>query len=310
MDIRKATTVDKDAVLALNKNVFGGLDYLPSYYDDFLENPIAMPFIITLDGEIIGYLCAFVVDNGETVVHRAGRISPKFQGKGFYKVLSQHVNEKVRERYNLKTRAMMTGDGNLKTQTDSFRQTNTLILQRDLVKYMVLPSHLKEFSGLLNTLPNKNVSVLEVKAYFDTEAIRKYLFPQDRMIVGLVPYRLLSSNLALLDKKNIVCVSDVKVDDEIVSGLLSIATFYKVSRPGYAYVLELYGTDMNSVRYHLLSHLDFIAKTLDDVVYILFFVDKQCQQEKISDVSAECGLVNWIDSDYKTTLECLFESNL
>ncbi|KAK3577191.1 hypothetical protein CHS0354_037531 [Potamilus streckersoni] len=130
MDIRKATTADKDAVLALNKNVYGGLDYLPSYYDEFLKNPIAMPFVITLDGKIIGYLCALVVDNGETVVHRAGRIDPKFQGKGYYKVLSQHVTEKVMERYNLKTRGMVTGDDNLKAQTDSFRQTNTLILTR------------------------------------------------------------------------------------------------------------------------------------------------------------------------------------
>ncbi|KAL3854453.1 hypothetical protein ACJMK2_013721 [Sinanodonta woodiana] len=202
---------------------------------------------------------------------------------------------------------MTTEDYNLKAQTDSFKQTNTLISTRDLVKFVVSPSHLNEYTDLL---PHKNISVYQVKSYFDTESIRKYLFPEDRMIVEWVPYRLLSSNLALLDKKNTVCVSDVKVDDEIVSGLLSIGTFYKASRPGYAYCLDLYGTDMSSVRDHLLSHLGCIAKMLDDIVYVLVFVDNRCEKEKLSYVSAEFGLVNWIDSHYKSTLQCLFESKL
>ncbi|KAL3854434.1 hypothetical protein ACJMK2_013704 [Sinanodonta woodiana] len=202
---------------------------------------------------------------------------------------------------------MTTDDYNLKAQTDSFRQTNTLILTRDLVKFVVSPSDLNEYTDLL---PHKNISVYQVKSYFDTESIRKYLFPEDRMIVEWVPYRLLSSNLALLDKKNTVCVSDVKVDDEIVSGLLSIGTYYKASRPGYVYCLDLYGTDMSSVRDHLLSHLGCIAKMLDDIVYVLVFVDNRCEKEKLSYVSAELGLVNWIDSHFKSTLQSLFESKL
>ena len=49
---REATKSDKEAVLKIQENVYGGRDYLPDYYDDFLETPNMTPFVL-LDKEKI-----------------------------------------------------------------------------------------------------------------------------------------------------------------------------------------------------------------------------------------------------------------
>ena len=50
--IREATESDKEAVLKIQENVYGGRDYLPGYYDDFLAAPNITPFVL-LDKEKI-----------------------------------------------------------------------------------------------------------------------------------------------------------------------------------------------------------------------------------------------------------------
>ncbi|KAK3595357.1 hypothetical protein CHS0354_008780, partial [Potamilus streckersoni] len=181
----------------------------------------------------------------------------------------------------------------------------------DMFRYMVIPSQLGTCSEFPNILPPESVPVHRVAEYFDTDVIRKYLFPEERIIVNWVPYRLLPSNIALLDEKNTVCVSDVKVSDRIVSGLLSIGTFYTVRQPRYAYTLDIYGTNGNRVRYHLLFHLGFIANKLKDLACLSIVVDKQLDKQTLFDIIAEFGLIKWIASDGPTkTLQYFLESNL
>ena len=50
--IREATEFDKEAVLQIRENVYGGRDYLPDYYDFFVAAPNVTPFVL-LDKERI-----------------------------------------------------------------------------------------------------------------------------------------------------------------------------------------------------------------------------------------------------------------
>ena len=59
--IRRATPEDKDAVLRINDNVFGGRDYLPAYYDHFLTAPDMFPAVMLYEKQIVRYRFTFVV---------------------------------------------------------------------------------------------------------------------------------------------------------------------------------------------------------------------------------------------------------
>ena len=50
--VREATEPDKEAVLQIRENVYGGRDYLPDYYDFFVAAPNVTPFVL-LDKEKI-----------------------------------------------------------------------------------------------------------------------------------------------------------------------------------------------------------------------------------------------------------------
>ena len=54
IEIRKATSADKDAVLRIHDHVYDGEDYLPAYYDYFLfKAPQCTPYVLLYDGEIV-----------------------------------------------------------------------------------------------------------------------------------------------------------------------------------------------------------------------------------------------------------------
>ncbi|KAL3854204.1 hypothetical protein ACJMK2_013482 [Sinanodonta woodiana] len=309
--MRWATAEDKNKVLVLSEKYHGDLDYLPSYYDSFLQNPVSVPFVISKDSEIIGYMSGFVIDNGETIAQRAGIMSPKFQNRGYLKLLNEQIIAEARKRYNIQRMVSAVDSDNPYIQSKAFWEMYTSVIStKDMFRYMVIPNQLIS-SELPKSHPLKNMPIHVVAEYFDTEVVRKYLFPEDRIVINWIPYRLLPSNLALLECENTVCVSDVQVCNRMVSGLLSIATFYTIRRPRYAYTLDLYGSDVSSVRHHLLYHLKFIANELKDLACLSIVVGKQLDKQKLFDVIAECGLNKLTDSgDPNKTLHYYMECNL
>ena len=51
--IRRATAEDKDAILSIHNNVFGGRDYLPAYFDHFLTCPGTLAVVMLYDGRVV-----------------------------------------------------------------------------------------------------------------------------------------------------------------------------------------------------------------------------------------------------------------
>ena len=51
--VRRARLDDYEAVMALNRNVFEGLDYLPSMYSMFLHDKSVHNFVVELDGKVV-----------------------------------------------------------------------------------------------------------------------------------------------------------------------------------------------------------------------------------------------------------------
>ena len=51
--VRLATHEDYESVLDLDRNVYGGADYLPSRYHLYIDDPRRYCYVAVLDGEIV-----------------------------------------------------------------------------------------------------------------------------------------------------------------------------------------------------------------------------------------------------------------
>ena len=50
---RLATREDYEGVLAINKNVYEGMDYLPGLYHQYIQNPLRVMAVAELNGQIV-----------------------------------------------------------------------------------------------------------------------------------------------------------------------------------------------------------------------------------------------------------------
>ena len=51
--VRYATEDDYEAVLAINQNVYGGLDYVPAMYKSFITDPNTRAFILEINRIVV-----------------------------------------------------------------------------------------------------------------------------------------------------------------------------------------------------------------------------------------------------------------
>ena len=61
VQIRKATPADKEAVLDICDDVYGGRDYLPAFYDNFMTSPFTTSFLVLYKGKIVSVVSLYFV---------------------------------------------------------------------------------------------------------------------------------------------------------------------------------------------------------------------------------------------------------
>ena len=99
LTIRLARSTDYGQILKLSEGIYDGHDYLPPRYHTWLsmEN---LHVILAFSGDKLASLVACsIIDEGKTVVTRAGRTSPEFRGQGIYRLLHRTLLDFSRKRY-------------------------------------------------------------------------------------------------------------------------------------------------------------------------------------------------------------------
>ena len=56
IEIRQATPQDKEAVLGIRDDVYGGRDYLAAFYDNFMSSPNTTSFVVVYNGNIVSMI--------------------------------------------------------------------------------------------------------------------------------------------------------------------------------------------------------------------------------------------------------------
>ena len=110
LTVRRARPEDRDAILELSKHIWGGDDYLPLVWDDWLEEEEGALLTVLHRGRVVGMSKVSVVAPGEVWLEGL-RLHPDLQGKG----LARQINRVTyREAMKLEPRTIRysTGVGN------------------------------------------------------------------------------------------------------------------------------------------------------------------------------------------------------
>ena len=153
--------------------------------------------------------------------------------------------------------------------------------------------------------------------YVTSKEVAEYLFPSGRIIVDYVPFKLLASNVKLMRAPNnfTQMFSDVRLDDGKPVGLLSIGTFYSAKNSTGLCIMELYGTDVSSLKSHVAVHLKRVSQLVSSASNITLYIDKRIPSVEVDGVFSGFGLTRFTWQDPNTgetgyTDHFLFEKQL
>ena len=164
-----------------------------------------------------------------------------------------------------------------------------------ILPYTANTEHLQQPTPHVITSKVDVVTDVILTEYFSTEAIKNYLFPEGRMLVNTVPYRLMRENIPLImDKSGFTeILSDVVLgnNNNKCTGLLTVGTIYPVKRPKFAYNIEIYGDCVISLDAHIACHLERIANKAYGRVSIHVVVGDKVSRTQVDKVMLQYGVV-------------------
>ena len=141
-----------------------------------------------------------------------------------------------------------------------------------------------------------------LEEFFSSPKYRQNLFPDNRIVVDWVPFKVSSSNIPLLrpPENTYLFLSNVKSNahEPFVTGLLTVSTTFKAQDPPYACNLDIYGTDTSSLKEHIKKHICFIQQITNGTTSLLVFVESEIVSDMMK-VFSGLGLEQkeWYDSN-------------
>ena len=148
----------------------------------------------------------------------------------------------------------------------------------------------------------QTVSDETLSGYFKSTEICHYLSPQEHMVVDWVPLKMIDSNIPFMNGPEGYTnrFSDIRVENGKCRGLLSFGTTFKIQRPPVHCNLDIFGTDTQSLKEHIIRHLTLIRPKFQGVVGMLVYVQEDFDLQKLDTVFEELGVKRtvWYDSTY------------
>ncbi|XP_053404074.1 histidine N-acetyltransferase-like [Mercenaria mercenaria] len=296
--VREATFDDLDVILNLS-DFNEGLDYLHEYFDFFQYCSNVSSYVCETRNQIVGFVVCHRVDNGETILTRASRVRPEFQGKGVYRQMLMEIEEVQKEKGTARRYAVVKTRPPAMTQF----QTYTSVARKEAHVFEIAEkqhvetsiSDIKRIDGSLQKLEG-------IPALYLSEPYSNYLFPEGRIIVDLVPMRLIESNLKLAQGGNTVFVSDVQIssneykklntfDTPQVKGILTASSVYCTRDfAEMVLILDVFGSDLSTFNNHVAFHLKRLRESTPQQVHFKIYTSKGCDCSVIDYTLAQFGI--------------------
>ncbi|XP_078792850.1 histidine N-acetyltransferase isoform X1 [Oryzias latipes] len=278
-----ATEEDFDEIMGMSKDIYGGLDYLPTRYTSWMQESNRTVILARKEGKVIALESVVVIDDGETMLVEGLRVAPQERGKGVAGVLLRFCSELIKAKYPDVKVCRLTRDDQLRPK--DFEKYRIITKQGILlVRFRAeeLKLRLSELglsggihSSLWPTTSNAgpvHLNHTTVDQLYLTTDLMKGLLPNGTIIQDWQPFKILRSNLDILFKKDI----DWLVDDESNPTVASLCTFpfpVPIGEDWYYLNIDMFGKDLNLARQQFLYHLQRHTSTLKGHVMCQMFLD-------------------------------------
>ena len=152
----------------------------------------------------------------------------------------------------------------------------------------------------------------DVAKFFKSNGLSNYLFPYNRILVDMVPYKLIESNTIRMEEisgEHTRVFSDVTDGNNGTKGILSFGTLFKAQKVSYVYGIEIYRTDIDSIRKHIAKHILALKENTSGSVCIMFFLQENVPANVINDMCLDFAMerVNYPGTKYPNwNLECTY----
>ena len=153
--------------------------------------------------------------------------------------------------------------------------------------------------------------------YFKSQKIKDYLCPHGRMILDLVPLEMIDSNITYMigTKPYTAVFSDIRVEGGVCSGLLSFGTLLQDKESNFHFNLDIFGTDTNTLKHHIVKHLLEMRAKVKGIVRIMAMIEEEFNLQYLASVFGDFGVQRavWYSSVYphlKYTKIFLYEIEL
>jgi ribosomal protein S18 acetylase RimI-like enzyme len=96
-NIRPLRATDKEDILEIAKHTWDGHDYLPYFFDAWINDKNSHTAAIEKDGHVVALANLRVIENGRTGWMEGLRVHPDYRGQGFASILTHHVVKSAKE---------------------------------------------------------------------------------------------------------------------------------------------------------------------------------------------------------------------
>ena len=193
---RLAAKTDLPDVLEMSEGVFGGIDYLPIEFLNYLRDPNRQILIAEIDGKPVGLRVLHIVDDGETVGCSCLRVHAKYRGQGIGRRIIKESRDFVKRNFQrVKFEKFSVSSEAVERLSIQKTSEDVLFHKSGLLKYFV-NINAEEFSRLASFIPTNMecVNKTEFENILSQEKLCGILF-KGNYIAQWQPFKPLVSNI-------------------------------------------------------------------------------------------------------------------
>lgn len=263
LTLRPAEADDFDDVVKLSEGIHAGHDYLPLTFHQWLQRDNIEIMLAFCGSKLVGLGAYFVVDDGRTLIYRAGRTHPDYRGHGILKNFDEYFTKHTKDLFPNLKRKRITTSNNIETPTDGWK----------LLELQIAAHHIgKEFCGKPKiTALKKSVEIKTCSTeYFANiiESLPARLFGGNAIFLSnWCPFDRLRSNVdPILQESTEVYVE--KCADDVIPNSLSVGTLSPTVK--YMQWIAVVSTDSPDLfQAHIVHQLKRACELInDDFVFI------------------------------------------
>ena len=259
LTFRPAGPSDFDEILKLSEGIYDGVDYVPVRYQTWMKMD-NVTVLLAFSGErLAGLLVGTVVDEGRTLLVRAGRTLPELRGQGVFKRLIKEGVDFMGRRYpNYCRERYVTEEKDDDPSLTKITQVGLLISHAKKKNF-----RLDHFSTSDNPIQLEACSKEYLCNVIFSSPLAQKLFPDNAIILGNFSIEPLRSNIDnWLQEYNAYSAVE-KCSDGAFPRSVSFGVMSR--RVKYVYwSVAVYTSEPVLYEAHLLHHFKRACKVIDD----------------------------------------------